>query len=272
MTDFANILFGGPCNRRCPFCIGRQLPTAVQRDNLREFPPRNLDGFLAAVRDRDIRQVVLTGTTTDPQLYRHEAQLLATLRQELPHVTISLHTNGALALRKLEVFNQYDKACISFPSFEPAVYEQLMGSRKVPALAEIVRRSRIPLKVSCILTEANHATVGPFLSRCREIGIPRVVLRRLLGERREWHVLEDLAPSRFYRGNPVYDLDGMEVTLWNFDTSESTSINLFPDGTLGSSYLLTQSPEFSPPAPASAPRPAASRPRWRPLPVSARTT
>jgi hypothetical protein len=31
----------------------------------------------------------------------------------------------------------------------------------------------------------------------------------------------------------------MEVTYWDFDTTTSSSINLFADGTLGASYLLT---------------------------------
>jgi len=30
------------------------------------------------------------------------------------------------------------------------------------------------------------------------------------------------------------------VTLWNFDSTESTSLNLFPDGTISPHYLLTR--------------------------------
>ena len=43
--DFANILFAGPCNQSCPYCIGKQLPAALQRSNLDEYPLRNLDAF-----------------------------------------------------------------------------------------------------------------------------------------------------------------------------------------------------------------------------------
>ena len=34
MPDFANILFAGPCNRTCPFCIGKAMPGRVNVDNL----------------------------------------------------------------------------------------------------------------------------------------------------------------------------------------------------------------------------------------------
>ena len=49
--DFANLLFAGPCNARCPFCIGRQIDPRLSVNNLREFPPRNLDRFV----DRDFQ-------------------------------------------------------------------------------------------------------------------------------------------------------------------------------------------------------------------------
>jgi len=66
--DFANILFAGPCNLRCPYCIGKQVDQALNRNNLDEFPLRNVDTFTALLRRHRIRQVILTGTTTDPAL------------------------------------------------------------------------------------------------------------------------------------------------------------------------------------------------------------
>jgi len=243
--DFANILFGGPCNRDCPFCIGKLMPEAVRRNNLAEFPPRNIDGLIDEINRCGIRQIVFTGTTTDPQLYRYEAELLAYLRARvMTGAQYSVHTNGVLALRKLEVFNQYDRACISFPSFEPATYEKLMGVDVVPDLAEIIRRARIPVKVSCVITETNSAEIDSFIARCAEIGVKRVVLRKLYGETREWEVLENVPVKTWYRDNPVYDVAGMEVTYWNFDQSTSTSINLFSDGTIGTSYLIARTPEL----------------------------
>jgi hypothetical protein len=43
-----------------------------------------------------------------------------------------------------------------------------------------------------------------------------------------------------YRGNPVYHYQGMEVTLWDFEDTESTSINLFSNGVISHLYLLTK--------------------------------
>lgn len=244
MHDFANILFAGPCNRSCPFCIGKEVPDSVNVPNLDLFPLRNLDGFIREVRALSIPEVVFTGTTTDPQLYKYEAELLALLRRELPGVRFSVHTNGVLALRKMDVFNSYDRACLSFPSFEPETYLRMMGSRIVPDLRAIVASARIPVKVSCVVNEHNEKEIEAFLERIAAAGIKRAVLRKLYGETRDFEILPGRQPGSFYRDNPVYSIAGMEVTVWDFARTTSKSINLFPDGTIGSSYLLARTPEF----------------------------
>jgi molybdenum cofactor biosynthesis enzyme MoaA len=253
--DFANILFAGPCNLRCPYCIGRQINPVLNRNNLNEFPLRKLDKFVALIRQHGVTEVVFTGTTTDPQLYRHEARLLAWLGENLltydplPNpppvrgrepIRYSLHTNGQLALHKMDVFNLYDRVCISFPSFKRDTYQKLMGSSRVPDLAEIVRQARVPVKVSCVINEHNHGELAAFLDQCGAIGIKRVVLRYLYGETRPWTLPDRLIPYSVYRGNPVYDYHGMEVTLWRFDQTASTSLNLFSNGVISPDYLLTR--------------------------------
>ncbi len=238
--DFANILFAGPCNLRCPYCIGRQVDPALNRDNLNEFPPRNLDAFVARLRRHDVRQIVLTGTTTDPQLYRHEAHLLRWLREQLPQAQIALHTNGQLALDKMDTFNLYDRASVSLPAFDADTYEKMTGSRRVPDLAAIVRAARIPIKVSCVINEHNASQVAEFLARCHEIGVRRLVFRQLYGDPRRWPILSNLTPVAIYRRNPVYDYHGMEVTHWHFDHTTSTSLNLFSDGSISAEYLLAK--------------------------------
>lgn len=253
--DFANILFAGPCNARCPFCIGRQIDPRLSVNNLHEFPPRHLDRFIEMILAHAIKQVVFTGTTTDPQLYRHEARLLDYLRRQLPGDThYSLHTNGRLALKKLETFNQYDRACLSFPTFNPITYFKMMGVRGVPDLAQIVHRAQIPIKVSCVINDHNRPELPNFLDRCQAIGLKRLVFRQLYGdthalpvvariahsERSTAQLKNELSPCGEYRGNPVYDYRGMEVTYWNFAQCDCQSINLFSDGTISAEYLLAK--------------------------------
>ena len=245
MYDFANVLFAGPCNRACPFCIGKRVPARANAANLDLFPPRGLDRFVEEVNRHRVREVVFTGTTSDPQLYRHERRLIDLLRERLHgQARLSVHTNGVRALRRIEVFNAYDRACVSFPSFRAGTYEKMMGSRRVPDLAAILAAARIPVKVSCVVNEHNVGEIDAFLAECRRIGVRRVVVRRLYGETREWDILRGLPVVGSFRGNPVMSCGGMEVTYWDFDESRCRSLNLFADGTLGTSYLLAETEEL----------------------------
>jgi molybdenum cofactor biosynthesis enzyme MoaA len=246
MYDFANLLFAGPCNARCYFCIGHEIDPALRPNNLKIFPPDNLEAFIALILQYQIRQVVFTGTDTDPQLYEHEAHLLAHLRERLPPETrFSLHTNGRLALQKIKTFNQYDRAAISVSSFDPVTYQQMMGVPGPPDLGEIMHQATIPIKISCLASAENAVELPSFLQCCQDLGVQRVILRKRFGEPRPWDVLIpfqklNLIPKSSYRSNQVYDFLGMEVTLWEFDQSTSTSINLFASGLISSSYLLTK--------------------------------
>jgi len=187
--------------------------------------------------------VILTGTDTDPQRYLHEEKLLRLLREQTPSGTrLILHTNGRLALHKIGVFNQYDRVSISFPSFNPVTYQKMMGVPQPPDLEEIIRQSVVPVKVSSVITEANAGEIDEFLIRCREMGVQRIVLRKLYGEKQPWEALLritlQLIQIGAYRGNPVFRYQGMEVTLWDFEGTEITSINLFSNGVISNLYLL----------------------------------
>ena len=238
--DFANILFSGPCNQRCPYCIGRQLDPALNRNNLETFPLLNLGRFVALLKQHHIRQVTLTGTNTDPQLYCHEADLVSWLHEAIPGVQISLHTNGQLALARMDAFNLYDRATISFPSFDPQTFSKMTGVRHMLDLDAILRRARIPVKISCLLGRENASQVQAFLARCHRLGVKRLVFRKQFAASVPWQPPPTLKRIGTYHNNPVYDDAGMQVTYWRFNHTTSTALNLFADGSISTEYLLTR--------------------------------
>ena len=124
----------------------------------------------------------------------------------------------------------------------PMIISGLMSTTgsawRMPDLAAILDATRIPVKVSCPINEHNAHRMDAFLARCRDIGVRRLAIRQMYGDERQWQILPHTRPVRVYRNNPVYDLDGMEVTHWRFENTTSTALNLFADGTISHSYLL----------------------------------
>jgi len=236
---FANILLTGPCNLRCPDCIGGQVRSA-RKSNLHVHPLAGLQAFETILRDAGIRQVSVTGIDTEPMLYRHTQALVDHLRDQVPGVQLSLHTNGTRVLADLATVHAYDRVAISVPSLEPATCRAMTGSARVLDLATIRRRVRIPIKLSVLMTEHNRRELPSLLQSIRTLGYQRVVLRRRYGEANPFNPLSALRPVRSFGGNPVYDLDGLEVTVWDFDNTHLPCVNLFPDGTARGGYLLKE--------------------------------
>ncbi len=208
--------------------------------NLDTFPLKGLDRFIHELQRYNIKQISFSGTDTDPQLYAYEAELIDYLRKRVDGVKISLHTNGQLALRKQDIFNLYDRASISLPSFNPDTYQKMTGSSRVLDLERIVQASNIPLKISTLMTERNIGEIPFMVARCRELGISRMVLRKLYGETLDWDIFPDLKALRYFAGNPIYDVCGMEVTVWDFSASSLRCLNLFSDGSISQEYELTK--------------------------------
>jgi molybdenum cofactor biosynthesis enzyme MoaA len=249
MFHFANILFSGPpehpCNARCPFCIGQQISAPRHQANLDQYPLRGQERFIATVQAEHIRQIVFTGSNTDPLLYRHLECLLGDLRQRLPDAQFSLHTNGRLAFRRVSTLSQFDKICLSLPSFHPATYQRMMGVPHIPDVAAILANVSLPVKLSCVVTNDNAGEIASYLEKCQEMGIRRVVLRKLFGETRPWKELlrfELGKPTRTFCGCCVYDLNGLEVTLWDFAQAQINAINLFSSGEISREYHLPEKP------------------------------
>jgi len=242
--EFGNILFGGACNQKCPFCIGHQLDPQLTPDNLRKWPIDNLDRFIAKIKETNTKRLIFTGTRTDPQLYKYEAKLLALLREQIPGIHISLHTNGILSTRKMDLFNQYNTVTISFNSFDPTIYQKLHGSSQMPNLPEILEKATIPVKLSCVLTEDNITTLDQYLQTAANLGVKRLALRHLFNDeqRRRPLLFTNLKPEKFHCGNPVFNINGMEATYWIFEKTTGKSLNLFSNGHISEEYVLAKAP------------------------------
>lgn len=87
-----------------------------------------------------------------------------------------------------------------------------------------------------------------YIKTATELGIKRISLRHIFSDKERWPLFPPSLPNpptpiRYHCGNPVYDLNGVEVTHWIFEKVEGNSLNLFSDGTLSEEYLLVNNPK-----------------------------
>jgi hypothetical protein len=244
---FANIHLSGPCNRACYFCIGQHMMALDKFNNLDEWPLKGLDEFLSKCQENGVREVYLTGTNTEPMLYRHHERLVDTLRWALPGVKVGIRTNGALVPGRMVLWRLYDKASITICSFDPGIYRKMMGRGVPPNLKWIVDESprRMDLKVNIVLGPEN--TSGGFnadfyntLDRCDDAGITRVNLREPYGQPYVGNPLSWLPASGEHLGMPYYIHGGIQVTYWDVHYVEVESVNLYASGKVSVLYPISK--------------------------------
>lgn len=233
---FGNIHLSGPCNRRCYFCIGQHMMALDSLNVLDTYPFPGMREFLAACRDRGVREVNLTGSNIDPLLYCRIPDLTRALREALPGVELGVRTNAIGDWTKLGFF---DKVSVSMTHHDPALYAATMGGTP-PDLDALVRYCvLLPLKVNCVLCPETRADLPSFLDHCRDAGVQKVNLREPYGQAHQGDPeLGVRVGSRF--GMPLYEWAGMEVLYWDVHYVEVESVNLYANGRVSTAYSVTR--------------------------------
>lgn len=238
---FGNIHLSGPCNRSCYFCIGQHMMALDKLNNLDTWPLAGIEDFVKVCLEHDVREVNVTGTNTDPLLYRHTARLHGFLRLEIPGVQIGIRTNGAGIVGHRTSWNSYDKASISLPSFDQAIYEKMMGSNIVPDLETIISETSKAIKVNVVLSPF-LTDLHETLDRLDDLGVLTVNLREPYGQP---HVGDPLAKMwriavKTVHGMPTYRWRSMLVTYWDVHYCHVESVNLYANGRISLDYPITR--------------------------------
>jgi pyruvate-formate lyase-activating enzyme len=256
---FGNIHFSGKCNRSCYFCIGQHMMVLDPLNNLAEWPLKNIGSFIERCLERNVKEINLTGSNTDPLLYKHIPALVDFLRQAIRDVKVGIRTNGAKYPESETYLPLFDKVSISITSFDPALYRATMGSGNPPHLRSLIRDLKVPVKVNVVLCPET-VTNGDYIKTLftlAESGIEVVNLREPYGQPHIGDPLEHLVGKHDSRlakiygdtgikrlndvfGMPSYDVFGMRVTYWDVHYVEVESVNLYANGVVSETYPITQ--------------------------------
>jgi molybdenum cofactor biosynthesis enzyme MoaA len=240
---YSNIHLSGPCNRSCYFCIGQHMMGLDSENNLGTWPLDGVEEFVREVNQRGITEVKVTGTNTDPLLYRHTAELASYVREHVPNAELGVRTNGTLALQRPDIWKLYDHASLSIHSFDPNIYVAMMGNGLPPDVAGILDASQhmTDVKVNVVLGPENLNDVLDTLDHLAQVGVRKVNLREPYGQKHVGNPLRYCSEIKQVHGMPCYLWnDSTEVTYWNVHFVEVESVNLYASGRVSIDYPVTE--------------------------------
>lgn len=210
-------------------------------NNLDTWPMLGIEGFVQECQQRNITEINLTGTNTEPLLFKHHDKFVTFLRESIPDVKLGIRTNGALILKSPETWKLYDKASITFPSFDNDIYQKQMGRGVPPNLEAILELDGpSPIKINIVLGDENRQDVFDTLDRLARLGFKKVNLREPYGQPHVGNPLANYRQLGEVLGMPQYDWLGMSVVYWDVHYVHVESVNLYAQGRVSIEYPITR--------------------------------
>lgn len=238
---FGNVHLSGPCNAKCYFCIGQHMQAVDALNVLDTWPLPNLDEFASKCRERNVREVFVTGTNTDPLLYRH----LPALRAALSEFRLGARTNGLLISSNPERYQIFDKVSVSIPTLNRDTYAMVMGTGAPPPTARHIFSGPRDVKINMVLLPETRRHIERDVEELARWGVSRINLREPYGQPHvgnpfAWHV----PVSRAF-GMPQYKFGETLVTYWDVHYVEVESVNLYANGFVSETYPITRGVDFN---------------------------
>lgn len=216
--------------------------------NTLNTPPhlmKNLDKFYDQIEERGIKNLYLTGTNTDPSLYKHHKQL-TDIFHGIPGLEIGIRTNGSSNASNLR---HYDNGSLTICSMDYHTNLKMMGGPP-PDLGKIALYANLSKwNINTVLGPDNCklGEVVRLIAMARKYGISYINLREPYGQQ---HIGIKVFEDRYFLGPqhgtifegtvPYWEFDGFRVYYWDVHFVGVNSINLYANGRISSKYSVTK--------------------------------
>lgn len=253
---FSNIHLSGPCNRKCYFCIGQHMMALDDINILDTWPLPNIDKFVDKLLEKEISEVNITGSNTDPLLYNHLPSLKEYLLDRIPNLKLGIRTNGVSILTRPDRWRLFDKGSISITSLNSNIYKVTMGIGYPPKLSSIksICDSGGPIwddiKINIVLCPEilENDDIWNTIYNLAYLDINTINIREPYGQPHIGNPFNKYVP-RYIRkyldtmhdtlGNKTYRYKRCNITYWDVHYTEVESVNLYANGIISETYPVT---------------------------------
>jgi hypothetical protein len=210
----------------------------------------NLDGFddfITKCKEYKITEVALTGSNTDPLLYRFIPSLKDKLQKNLDLQMFRITTNGVRVLNNIDIWKLFDFASITFCSFDRKINQEMMGGEPVD-IKKIIKNTPFDFRINILLSTKNICNNDLMLTidKLIEAGTTKINLREPYGQPNMSKALNlffkqnNLEFSHKILGNDALIYKGCEICYWNVHYTEVESVNLYANGKVSDDYPITR--------------------------------
>lgn len=255
---YGEILFVGPCNFRCFYCLGHEMHESVYESQFMKLhfsKWENFESWLKELRDHRTPVIYLSSTNSEPLLYPHLEELIKYLKDW--GFKVGIRTNGSFDTTVCNLCDE--EISLSLQSLNPITFERIT---KVPLRFDFLENlSKIKssnVRVSIVVNRYNKDEIFDMLDELTKFKLAYVQLRqrylyytedKTIGEdtlamKKIARILSDnyAVIGRYKNETLDYNYKGMKVSLWwtVFSKQAIASSNYWTNGKITHNNLLVE--------------------------------
>ena len=252
--DYGEILFVGPCNFKCFYCLGNEMHESTKVVNTLnthylEWP--NFQNWLKFLKENKVTKLYLSATNSEPLLYKYLSELIDYL-QEMGF-NVGIRTNASLDISVCDKCKE--EISLSLQSLNPKTFEKITETPLTFDFIEHLNQlTNNNIRISIVINRYNYLEIFDILNRLKNFNLRYVQLRQCY-KYYETDIQPDIDAFNYVvnklkeypiKGNfnesVIYDVNGLSVSIWEtvFKKESISSSNYWTNGIITNNNLLIE--------------------------------
>lgn len=252
--DYGEILFVGPCNFKCFYCLGHEMHESTKYNTLNTHFSEwiNFESWLKILHDNNVTKLYLSATNSEPLLYQYVSELIDYLQDQ--GFNVGIRTNGSI---DTEICNKCkEEISLSLQSLNPITFKQITGvDLTFDFLENLSKINSDNVRVSIVVNRYNFKEVLSMIESLSNYNLRYIQLRQCYKYYEFSNIepdieafdyvlsqLNDYPISGNFNESVIYDVNGTSVSIWRtvFKKSSISSSNYWTNGVITQNNLLVE--------------------------------